>query len=85
MLHAVKNAQSLETPLVRAALEHVQFESASGAFRFRREDHQGIANITVFEIVQKPGTPGWEVGNVIVVKGEDVIEPAAPGQKYVET
>jgi len=72
-------------PVVRVALERVEFEAASGPFRFRHEDHQGLLPITVFEIKQKAGDPGWEVGHVVKVKGEDVVEPAAPGQKYVET
>jgi len=32
----------------------------------------------------KAGDPGWQVGRVITVKGEDVVEPATPGQKYSE-
>jgi len=85
MLNAIKNAKSLEPAVVRVALERVEFEAASGPFRFRHEDHQGLLPITVFEIKQKAGDPGWEVGHVVKVKGEDVVEPAAPGQKYVET
>jgi len=82
LLNAIKNAKSLETPVVRVALERVEFQSANGPFRFRREDHQGIANISVLKIQQKAGEPGWEVGRVITVPGEEVIEPAGPGQKY---
>jgi len=85
MLNAIKNAKSLEPAVVRVALERVEFEAASGPFRFRREDHQGLLPITVFEIKQKAGDPGWEVGHVVKVKGEDVVEPAGPGQKYIET
>jgi len=84
LAHAIRNAKSLETPVVRVALERVEFESANGPYRFRREDHQGIANINVLKLQQKAGDPGWEVGRVITVKGEDVIEPAGPGQKYSE-
>ena len=84
LLNAISNAKSLETPVVRVALERVEFESANGPFRFRREDHQGVPNITVLKLKQKSGDPGWEVGRAISVKGEDVIEPPSPGQKYVE-
>jgi len=85
MLNAIKNANSLETPVVRVALERVEFESANGPFRFRREDHQGITNIQVLKLKQKEGDPGWEVSKVVTVRGEDVIEPPSPGQKYSET
>ena len=84
MLNAIKNAKSIETPVVRVALERVEFESANGPFRFRKEDHQSLANISVLKISQKAGDPGWELSKAITVKGEDVIEPASPGQKYVE-
>jgi len=85
MLNAIKNANSLETPVVRVALERVEFESANGPFRFRREDHQGITNIQVLKFKQKAGDPGWEVSKVVTVRGEDVVEPPSPGQKYSES
>jgi branched-chain amino acid transport system substrate-binding protein len=81
---AIGNAKSLETPVVRVALERVEFESANGPYRFRREDHQAICDIQVLKLKQKAGDPGWEVARVITVKGEDVVEPASPGQKYSE-
>jgi len=84
MLNAIKNAQSLEPAVVRVALERVEFESASGPFSFRKEDHQGFQPVTVLKISQKAGDPGWDVTQTIHVKGEDAIEPATPGQKYVE-
>jgi len=71
--------------MVRVALERVEFESANGPFRFRREDHQGITNIQVLKFKQKAGDPGWEVSKVVTVRGEDVVEPPSPGQKYSES
>jgi branched-chain amino acid transport system substrate-binding protein len=80
---AIRNAKSLEIPVVRVALERLEIESVSGPFHFRREDHQGIMNISVFKFQQTATPPGWEVGRIIVIKGEDVVEPAAPGKPYV--
>jgi len=85
LLNAIRAAKSLEPAVVRVALERIEFEAATGPFRFRREDHQAIENITVLNISQKAGDPGWEVSKFIRVKGEDVVEPAGPGQKYAET
>jgi len=84
LLTAIRNAKSLETSVVRVALERVDFESASGTFRFRREDHQAIQNSVVLKIAQKAGDPGWEVTKTLTIRGEDIIEPAAPGKKYEE-
>jgi branched-chain amino acid transport system substrate-binding protein len=84
MLNAIKAAKSLEPAVVKVALERVEFEAANGPFRFRREDHQGIVNVSVIKLSQKAGDPGWEVNKVITVKGESVIEPASPGKPYVE-
>ena len=47
MLNAIKAAKSLEPAVVKVALERVEFEAANGPFRFRREDHQGIVNVSV--------------------------------------
>jgi len=82
LANAIRNAKSQDPAAVRTALESVQFESANGPFRFRKEDHQGIARINVFRFTQKPGGSGWEVPRVITVAGEDVIEPPSPGQKF---
>ena len=84
LVNAIKNAQSLEPAVVRVALERVQFESAAGPLSFRKEDHQAFYPTTVLKITQKAGDPGWEVTQAIKVRGEDTIEPATPGQKYVE-
>jgi branched-chain amino acid transport system substrate-binding protein len=84
MVNAIRNAKSLETPVLRVALERVEFEAANGPFRFRREDHQGICNNLVLKISPKAAEPHWQVSKVITVRGEDIIEPPSPGQKYSE-
>lgn len=84
LLTAIKKANSLEPAVVRAGLERVEFESASGTFKFRREDHQAIQNAVVLKLGQKAGDPGWEVSKTFSIKGEDIIEPAGPGQRYEE-
>jgi branched-chain amino acid transport system substrate-binding protein len=84
LLTAIRDARSLEPPAVREKLEQVKFESASGPFRFRREDHQAIQNTVVVKLAQKSTEPGWEVTKTLTIKGEDIIEPATPGQKHDE-
>lgn len=84
LLTAIRDAKSLEPPAVRDKLAQVKFESASGPFRFRREDHQAIQNVVVVKLTQKNVDPGWEVTKSLTVKGEDIIEAPAPGQKYDE-
>ena len=83
LAQAIRNAKSLETPVVRVALERVEVESISGPFRFRKEDHQAIMNISVFKLQQTSSPPGWEIGRMINIKGDDVVEPATPGKAYV--
>jgi branched-chain amino acid transport system substrate-binding protein len=82
LLTAIRNAKTFEPATVRAALERVEFEAASGPFRFRREDHQAVINVNVINLVQKSGDPGWDVAKIVPIKGEDVIEPAGPGKPY---
>jgi branched-chain amino acid transport system substrate-binding protein len=82
LLTAIRNAKSLETPVVRVALERVEFEAANGPFHFRREDHQGVYNMQVLRMAAKSGDPGFEVTKATIVKGDDTLEPPGPGKKY---
>lgn len=84
LLTAIRDARSLEVPAVRDRLEQVKFESASGPFRFRREDHQAIQNVVVVKLAQKNVDPGWEVSKTLTIRGDDVVEAPTPGQKYDE-
>jgi branched-chain amino acid transport system substrate-binding protein len=84
LLTAIRDAKSLEPPAVRDKLEQVKFESASGPFRFRREDHQAIQNVVVVKLTQKNSDPGWEVTKALTIKGDDIVEAATPGQKHDE-
>jgi len=84
VVNAIRNAKSLETPVLRVAMERVEFEAANGPFKFRREDHQGICNNLILKISPKASEPHWQVSKVITVRGEDIIEPPTPGQKYSE-
>ena len=84
LLTAMRDAKSLEPPAVRDKLEQVKFESASGPFRFRREDHQSIQNVVVVKLTQKGVDPGWEVSKTLTIKGDDIVEAATPGQKHDE-
>jgi branched-chain amino acid transport system substrate-binding protein len=81
---AIRKANSLEVDKVRQALEEVEFETASGQMRFRKEDHQVLMDVPVIKVVQKAGAPGWQVAEVAAVKAADAVEPPAPGKKYEE-
>ncbi len=84
MLNGIKAAKSVEVPVVRVAIERIEFEAANGPFRFRREDHQAVQNIELLRFVQKTEAPGWGVDKVVTINGEKVIEPASPGKPYIE-
>ena len=85
MLNAIKAAGAPEPALVRVGLERTSFEAANGPFRFRREDHQALTNLTVLRLGQKKDAPGWQVAKAVTVKAEDVVEPPSPGTAYVES
>jgi branched-chain amino acid transport system substrate-binding protein len=83
LLTAIKQANSTEPALVRVGLERMSFEAPNGQLSMRRDDHQAVTNVQVLCMVPKKGDPPWEVSKVYTVRGEDVIEPAGPGQKFV--
>ena len=83
MLSAIRNAKSLEPPVVRVALERLTLDLPNGAFAFRKEDHGAITNVEAIKMGSMSAAPGWEVKKVVTVQGADVMEPPAPGQKFV--
>ncbi|MFC4345488.1 ABC transporter substrate-binding protein [Cupriavidus numazuensis] len=81
---AVQAAGGTETQAVVRALESVTFESATGARRFRKEDHQAIKPVVMYRLRGSARTTeGFEVVDAIRIPGSDVIDPPTPGKPLV--
>ncbi len=78
---AAQAAGSTETEAVLRALETITFDTATGPRKFRSEDHQAVKPVVMYRL---RGTAqvadGFEVVEVVVVPGEDVIDPPTPGK-----
>jgi len=82
--HAIRAAGTTDSAAVVKALENVDFAGAKARFRYRKEDHQSLYTMNVFRMEGANNERGFVHRDPIAVPAEEVIEPAAPGQKYEE-
>ncbi|KQX94813.1 ABC transporter substrate-binding protein [Variovorax sp. Root473] len=82
IFHAVKKAGSTETDAVIAALEGLQFDTAAGPYRVRKEDHQGIGSFYFAKIGARDAAPGYGLEQVYRLDENEIVEPPSPGKKY---
>ncbi|MDM0075976.1 ABC transporter substrate-binding protein [Variovorax sp. J2P1-59] len=82
IFNAVKKANSTETDAVIQALEGLQFDTAAGPYRIRKEDHQGIGSFYFAKIGARDAAPGYGLEQVVRLDETEIVEPAAPGKKY---
>ena len=59
IFNAVKKANSTDTDAVISALEGLQFDTAAGPYRIRKEDHQGIGSFYFAKIGARDSAPGY--------------------------
>jgi branched-chain amino acid transport system substrate-binding protein len=78
---AITAAKTTDTEPVIAALEKIQWDTAKGPRRFRKEDHQVIGDVNILRIAPTAEDPGWKVAEANKIDGGSVIEPPTPGQK----
>ncbi|KPL53329.1 hypothetical protein ABB55_14820 [Prosthecomicrobium hirschii] len=81
--NAIKAAGQTGTDAVIGALEAIEFESAKGRIKFRKEDHQVVADVNVIKLGPKDGEPGWQVSAHAKVPGADLLGPPTPGKALV--
>ena len=81
IFNALKKAGSPEPEAVIAALEGLQFETASGPYRIRKEDHQGIGTAYFAKIGARDAPPGYGLEEVVLINESEIVEPPSPGKK----
>ena len=82
IFNAVKKANAADTDAVIAALEGLQFDTASGPYMLRKEDHQGIGSAYFARIAARDAAPGYGLTEVLRLDESTVVEPASPGKKF---
>jgi branched-chain amino acid transport system substrate-binding protein len=82
IFHAVKKANSTDTDAVIAALEGLQFDTAAGPYRIRKEDHQGVGSFYFAKIGSRDAPPGYGLEQVFRLEETEIVEPPTPGKKY---
>jgi branched-chain amino acid transport system substrate-binding protein len=84
-VHAYVNAiqkagGATDTASLLNALPGMTFDTPKGPTTFRKEDHQAMADIDIIHLAPAKTADGWDVDDYVAIKGEDVIEPPAPGK-----
>lgn len=82
IFNAVKKANSTDTDAVIAALEGLQFDTAAGPYRIRKEDHQGIGSFYFAKIGARDAAPGYGLEQVVRLDETEIVEPPSPGRKF---
>lgn len=78
---ALQAAGTADTQAVLGALENVTFDTATGPRTFRKEDHQAIKPVVMFQLRGSAASPdGIEIMETIRIPGAEVIDPPTPGQ-----
>ncbi len=80
---AMKAARSTDPAALIGALEGgLVVETAKGKARFRREDHQIMADINFIEFAPADEEPGFRIADSAVYDGGKMLEPATPGVAF---
>ncbi|MEB0059838.1 MULTISPECIES: ABC transporter substrate-binding protein [unclassified Variovorax] len=82
IFNALKKAGSPDPEALIAALEGLQFDTASGPYRLRKEDHQGIGTAYFAKIGARDAAPGYGLEEVVLINETEIVEPPTPGKKY---
>jgi branched-chain amino acid transport system substrate-binding protein len=84
LLSAIEKADSTETEQIIKAFEGLTFQSLTGPYTIRKEDHQGYGSAVVANLVPSDAEPFYAAKEVVQYDEEVVLEPAAPGVPFKE-
>ena len=83
LFEGIKKAKSTETEAVIAAMEDLKFDTPTGPFRLRKQDHQSIGTVFFAQYVPSAKEPFFEMKTVKAIDEETVVEPPSPGAEYL--
>jgi branched-chain amino acid transport system substrate-binding protein len=80
---AVTAARTLEVPqLIRVLEDGLVIETPKGPVRFRKEDHQQMADVLCIRIAAAEEDPGFKVAEFVKYDGAKLLEPPSPGVEF---
>lgn len=82
LLKGMEKARSAEPAAVAAAMAGMEFESATGPYRIRAEDHQGLGDDYFARIGPVTEAPFYAIGDVVGIPESEMVEPPAPGTAF---
>jgi branched-chain amino acid transport system substrate-binding protein len=82
LIAGIKKANSPKTSDVIAALEGITFDTPSGPYSIRKEDHQGHGRAVVGNLGPQDDEPFYNVRNVTLYDETAVLEPPTPGVAF---
>jgi branched-chain amino acid transport system substrate-binding protein len=68
--------------IIRALESGLKIQTIKGELTYRKEDHQGIADVNFVNQVGRDGDPGFAVAASMRVAGNELVEPPTPGTAY---
>jgi branched-chain amino acid transport system substrate-binding protein len=79
---AIKNISATETDKIISSLEGMRMDTVKGPGYMRKEDHQFIADVYLYNLKPKDSPPGFEVSQTVTVHMADIIYPPEPGKEF---
>jgi branched-chain amino acid transport system substrate-binding protein len=78
---AAKGDTSSEA-VIKALESGLKIPTIKGELTFRKEDHQGIADVNFVNQMGKDGDPGFAIGGSVRIAGSELVEPPSPGKAF---
>ncbi len=82
LMAGIAKAGGTEPDGVAKAMEGLEFDSATGPYRIRAEDHQGLGTDYFLKISPSGNAPFYEIADVVGVAENEMVEPATPGVAF---
>jgi branched-chain amino acid transport system substrate-binding protein len=80
---AIAAARSTEVPaLIKVLEDGLGVETPKGTIRFRREDHQQMADVVCIRLAPAEEDPGFKVAETVKYDGAKLLEPPSPGVEF---
>ncbi|MCE7508493.1 ABC transporter substrate-binding protein [Alloalcanivorax xenomutans] len=82
LLSGIEKAGDTDTQTVVEAMEGLTFDTITGPYHIRKEDHQGYGTSVYARVGPKEDEPYYGLNDLEVVNDEQTMEPPSPGEAF---
>ena len=80
---AIAAARTTDVPaLIKVLEDGLGVETPKGTIRFRKEDHQQMADVVCIRLAPAEEDPGFKVAETVKYDGAKLLEPPSPGVEF---